>query len=71
MPLRTTRLGKQKTNPNIKDRWKPGCTCTICGLEIKEEHFSDVDFERRYEKKWGVHYACTQKVQGVLDRNTR
>lgn len=63
--------GTYKPPVTKKQKWKPGCKCSICGQEVKQEHLSKNNFEREYELKWGVHYGCHNKLMGVADRNTR
>lgn len=52
-------------------RWTNGAKCTICGQPIMQNQLSKNQFQKDYEMKWNVHWACTQKVTGYLDRNTK
>lgn len=49
-------------------RWKKGAKCSICGTEVKEAHLSKDSFKRNYELKWCLHWACHEKLLGIVDR---
>lgn len=57
--------------PVKKVTWKEGSPCNICGQPVMQKHLSKDNFKKEYEMRWCVHYACQQKMLGVLDRNTR
>lgn len=52
-----------------KTVWRKGTICSCCGQEMLERHLSKTVFQRDYEVKWGVHWACQQKLLEAANRN--
>jgi len=58
-----------KLPPQPKPNDKPSDkVCVICGQPVTS--YSSDPRENKYEKKWGVHWACYLNISNLLDRET-
>lgn len=44
--------------------------CIKCGKEIDPNDPKKNDLQKRYERRWSLHWECKEEIEDILDRIT-